>query len=229
MKNINQIIFAALLSSLAATPAVAAKIIRASGSVTPASAPAASAVTAAPANIVIASAPQAVSAAAQVASPPPPPPRVATPATSNSGFYVGAQLGDSTIGALLGYQFSKMYAMELTYDYVDPKYTPTTTLEKSRAGISGLALFPIKFNEMGPMAIYIKVGHGRTTEKLTVNDPGLGIPAFPATTTQTTTLTTGVTASAGAQVELSNNTRARLGVNYVGGDRSVTLAAIYKF
>ena len=218
MKNINQIIFAALLSSLAATPAVAAKIIRASGSVTPASA-----------NIVIASAPQAVSAAAQVASPPPPPPRVATPATSNSGFYVGAQLGDSTIGALLGYQFSKMYAMELTYDYVDPKYTPTTTLEKSRAGISGLALFPIKFNEMGPMAIYIKVGYGRTTEKLTVNDPGLGIPAFPATTTQTTTLTTGVTASAGAQVELSNNTRARLGVNYVGGDRSVTLAAIYKF
>jgi len=119
--------------------------------------------------------------------------------------------------------------MEASYDYVDPVYTPTTTLNTSRAGVSGLALFPIKFSEMGPMAIFIKAGYARTTDKYTVKDPGLGIPGFPATTTVTTTLTTGVTGGAGVQVDLSNNTTARLGANYVGGDRSVFLAALYKF
>lgn len=138
-------------------------------------------------------------------------------------------MGDSTIGALLGYQISRMYAMEISYDYVDPIYTATTSLKTSRASASGLALFPIKFSEMGPMAIFIKVGYTRTTDKYTVNDPGLGIPAFPATSTVTTTLKTGVSGGAGVQVDLSNNTTARLGGNYVGGDRSVYLAAIYKF
>lgn len=166
---------------------------------------------------------------ALAAAPTPAPARAAVAAPSSSGIYLGAQVGDSTIGAMLGYQLSKMYAMEVSYDYVDPKYTPTTSLETSRAGVSGLALFPIKFSEMGPMAIYIKVGYARTTEKYTVNDPGLGIPAFPATTTVTTTYKTGVTGGAGINVELSSNTIARLGGNYVGGDRSVYLAALYRF
>ena len=137
-------------------------------------------------------------------------------------------MGDSTIGAFLGYQISKMYAMEVSYDYVDPVRTPTTSLEVSRIGASGLAIFPIKFSEMGPMAIYIKVGYGRTTEKYTVNDPGTP-PFLPATSTVTTTIKTGVTGGAGVQVDLSTNSTARLGVNYVGGDRSVYLAAMYKF
>lgn len=136
-------------------------------------------------------------------------------------------MGNSTIGALLGYQISKMYALEISYDYVDTVRTPTTALEISRIGTSGLAIFPIKFSEMGPMAIYIKVGYGRTTEKYTVNEPAAG--PLPATSTVTTTIKTGVTGGAGVQVDLSSNTAARLGVNYVGGDRSVYLAAMYKF
>ena len=171
--------------------------------------------------------------AATPLAPPQPAPaaplRAAPAAASNAGLYLGAQLGDSTIGALLGYQLSRMYAMEVSYDYVDPKYTPTTSLQISRVGVSGQALFPLRFSEMGPMAIYIKVGYARTTEKYTVNDPGLGIPAFPATSTVTTTLKTGVTGGAGVQVDLSSNTSARIGGNYVGGDRSVYLAALYRF
>ena len=119
--------------------------------------------------------------------------------------------------------------MELSYDYVDPINTPNTTLEAYRIGASGLAMFPVKFSEMGPMAIYVKVGYARTSDKSTVTDPGLGIPGFPATTIVTTTIKTGVVAGAGAQVDLSNRTSARLGVNYVGSDRSVYLAALYKF
>jgi opacity protein-like surface antigen len=152
---------------------------------------------------------------------------VATPVAARTGAYLGAQLGDSTIGALLGYQLTKMFAMEIRYDYVDPVYTDTTSLKKSRGDVSGLAMFPIKFSEMGPMALYVKVGYELYTEKYTVNNPGVPVP--PATTTITTTHKTGVTGGAGVHVDLSDRTTARLGVNVSGSDRSVYLNAIYKF
>jgi len=221
------IIIATLLSIVFATPSFAARLIPASPS-TNTSQTAAPATTTQPARPVISATPVTVSPAR--AAP------VATPATArtspqpedHSAFYIGAQVGDSTIGALIGYQLSKMYAMEIAYDYVDPINQPNTTIEKSRVGLSALALFPVKFNALGPMAIYIKVGYGRTTEKTTVTDPGT--PGFiAASTTVTTKLTTGVTGGAGVQVDLSTSTAARLGVNYVGGDRSVYLAALYKF
>jgi len=228
-----QLILSAVLLSTVASPAMAAKIIPATPAPTTASTKPAAAVAAS------APAPTVFAAVTPVAVQPPPPaaaPVKPAPVTSSrSAFYVGASVGDSTIGVLMGYQISKMYAMELEYDYVDPIDTVeasggTTRLAKSRVGISGLALFPIKFSDMGPMAIYIKAGYAGTSEKYTVNDPGIpGFPAFPATTTVTTTVTTGVTGGAGVQVDLSNNSTARLGINYVGGDRSVYLAALYKF
>jgi hypothetical protein len=121
-----------------------------------------------------------------------------------------------------------MFSMEISYDYVDPVYGPTTKQERSRAGASGLAMFPLKFSEMGPMAIYIKVGYGRSTEKFTVNDPG-SPPLLPATTSVTTTSTTGVTGGAGIHVDLSSSASVRLGFNVVGSDKSTYLAAMYKF
>lgn len=158
-----------------------------------------------------------------------PSPARATPLTTgNSGLYIGAQLGDSTVGALLGYQLSRMFSMEISYDYVDPIYSPTSKRERSRVGASGLAMFPLKFSEMGPMALYVKVGYGRSTEKFTVNDPG-SPPLLPATSSITTTTTTGVTGGAGIHVDLSRSASARLGLNIVGSDRSTYLAAMYKF
>ena len=152
----------------------------------------------------------------------------AQPDANHSRFHAGVQLGDSSIGASLGYQISSMFAMELSYDYLDPKYTPTTLSETSRIGASGIALFPIKFSDMGPMAIFVRVGYARTTDKYTVNDPGLG-PGFPPTSTVTTTIKSGVQGGAGVQVDLSANTSARLGVHVVGTERSVYMAALYRF
>jgi len=229
-----QFFITALLFTILVTPALAARLIPATPSTdtsgtntsqttapAPAPQPVRPTITPAPA----ATAPAPVRPAQTAA---PAPARTAQAAEKNSAFYMGAQVGDSTIGAFLGYQLSKMYAMEIAYDYVDPIKQPNTTIEKSRIGMSGLALFPVKFSELGPMAIYIKVGYGRTTEKTTVTDPG--IPGFIApSTTVTTKLATGVTGGAGVQVDLSTNSTARLGVNYVGGDRSVYLAAMYKF
>lgn len=216
-----QLILATLLTLTLATPAIAARLIPAAEPVA-ASAPAPTTTPPAP----VAAQPIPARPSAAVAAPTVPA-RPSSATASHSGFYIGGQVGDSTIGALLGYQLNKMYAMEFSYDYVDPVRTVTTTLDISRVGLSGLALFPIKFSDMGPMAIFIKVGYGRTTEVYTVNEPAVG--ALPATTTVTTTLKTGVTGGTGVQVDLSQNSTARLGVNYVGGDRSVYLAAMYKF
>lgn len=230
-----QLLIASLLLSAVANQAYAAKVIPASNSNTtaassstaqtsPAVAPPPFANTA-PARTIVA-AETAPAAPARLA--PAAPTRPAPPAASNSGMYIGAQLGDSSVGALLGYQISRMFSMEISYDYVDPVYGPTTKQERSRAGASGLAMFPVKFSEMGPMAIYVKVGYGRSTERFTVNDPG-SPPLLPATTSVTTTSTTGVTGGAGIHVDLSNSALVRLGFNVVGSDRSTYLAAMYKF
>jgi opacity protein-like surface antigen len=185
------------------------------------------------------STPQRVTMAAAAATEPPAkaptpvPPAARAPAAGSiaTGFYFGAQLGDSSVGAVMGYQFTKMFGMEISYDYFDPIYTravTVTTAEKNRLGVSGLAMFPIKFSEMGPMALYVKVGYARTTDKLTTDDPGLP-PSIPASTFITTTSVTGVTGGAGIHVDISNSASVRLGVNVVGSERATYLAALYHF
>jgi len=187
-----------------------------------------------------------VIAATPVATPmatPTNPAPVATPATNptaaaaaaaataiGTGFYIGAQLGDSSVGAVMGYQFTKLFGMEISYDYFDPLYTravTTTTAEKNRLGASALAMFPMKFSEMGPMALYVKVGYARTTDKLTTDDPGLG--SIPPSTFITTTTKTGVTGGAGIHVDMSKSSTVRVGVNVVGVERTTYLAALYRF
>lgn len=131
----------------------------------------------------------------------------------------------------MGYQFTKMVGLEISYDYFDPVYTravTTTIAEKNRLGASMLAMFPVKFSEMGPMALYVKVGYARTTDKLTTDDPGLP-PSIPASTYITTTTKTGVTGGAGVHVDMSQSASVRLGVNVVGAERTTYLAALYRF
>ncbi len=176
-------------------------------------------------NIVVAAAPTPASAPA-----PRPAATAAAASGIDTGLYIGAQLGDSSVGAVMGHQFTKMFGMEISYDYFDPLYTravTTTIAEKNRLGASGLFMFPVKFSEMGPMALYVKVGYARTTDKLTTDDPGLG--SIPASTYITTTTVTGVTGGAGVHVDVSQSATARLGVNVVGSERATYLAVLYRF
>jgi opacity protein-like surface antigen len=169
---------------------------------------------------------------APVAAPATNPTAPASAATAiGTGFYIGAQLGDSSVGAVMGYQFTKLFGMEISYDYFDPLYTravTTTIAEKNRLGASALAMFPIKFSDMGPMALYVKFGYARTTDKVTTDDPGLP-PSIPASTYITTTTKTGVTGGAGIHVDMSKSATVRLGVNVVGTERTTYLAALYRF
>lgn len=216
-----QLLIAVSLFTAVASQAEAAKILPAS------SAPAPDAPTS--------SASRSVAAATPPAAAPAPPPRQAAPSAASSGidtgFYMGAQLGDSSVGAVMGYQFSKMIGMEISYDYFDPVYTravTTTIADKNRLGASMLAMFPIKFSEMGPMALYVKVGYARTTDKVTTDDPGLP-PSIPASTFITTTTKTGVTGGAGIHVDMSTSASVRVGVNVVGAEHTTYLAALYRF
>jgi len=228
MFTMKKITLATTLALLMTTQAQAAKLI-------PATTPAANN----PPTAVITAAPIATLAQATPipATTPTPRPTTAPAAASaatataiSTGFYMGAQLGDSSIGAVMGYQFTKLFGMEISYDYFDPLYTravTTTTAEKNRLGASALAMFPMKFSEMGPMALYVKVGYARTTDKLITDDPGLG--AIPPSTFVTTTTKTGVTGGAGIHVDMSKSSTVRLGVNVVGAERATYLAALYRF
>lgn len=197
----------------------------------PASAPSANSTS----NIVIAATPAPAPTPVTAPAPAPAPRPAAAPAPASNaidtGSYIGAQLGDSSVGLVLGYQFTKMFGMEISYDYFDPLYTravTTTTAEKNRLGASGLAMFPIKFSDMGPMALYVKVGYARTTDKSTTDDPGLP-PSIPASTFVTTTTKTGVTGGAGVHVDMSKSASVRLGINVVGNEHSTYLAVLYRF
>ena len=225
MFTMKKITLITTLTLLMTCQAQAAKFVSGSDSSTTTATPVSTARPASTSNVVV------------VAAPEPTPAPISRPVAHASatggidtGFYMGAQLGDSSIGAVMGYQFTKMFGMEVSYDYFDPKITKAITetiAEKSIAGASGLAMFPIKFSEMGPMALCVKVGYARTIDKLTTNDPGSG--ALAPSTFITTTTKTGVTGGAGIHVDMSQSASVRLGVSVVGDQRTTYLAALYRF
>ena len=155
------------------------------------------------------------------------PAKGAAPETSH-WLYVGAQLGDSIVGGLLGLQFTKIYSLEVRYDYVDPVIQPNNKVTASSTGAALVAMFPVKFRGIDPFFLFAKAGYERTQSKSTTSDPG--IPGlFPASTSVTNTVTNRATVGAGAQYDFTNNVSGRIGMNAIGSDHSVYLSAIYKF
>lgn len=149
---------------------------------------------------------------------------------TDTSYYLGAQLGDSSVGAVMGYQITKMFSMEVSYDYFDPIITQANTqtiADKNRWTASGLAKFPLKFSDMGPMSVFVNVGYARTTDKFTINDPGLG--AVAPSTVAILTRKKGVTGGFGIHVDISPKSSVRVGFNVVGADRTTSLVALYRF
>ena len=165
--------------------------------------------------------------AAIAAAPATLPAKGAAPETSH-WLYVGAQLGDSIVGGLLGLQFAKIYSLEIRYDYVDPVIQPNNKVTASSTGAALVAMFPVKFKGVDPFFLFAKAGYERTQSKSTASDPG--IPGlFPPSTSVTSTVTNRATVGAGAQYDFTNNVSGRIGINAIGSDHSVYLSAIYKF
>lgn len=143
--------------------------------------------------------------------------------------YVGGQLGDGIAGGLLGLQLNRSFALEARYDYIDTVNQPNTTTKSSIVGGAAIGMYPVKIGNLEqPLYLYGKAGYERKTTKTTTNDPG--IPGFyPATTTETKTLSKRVVIGAGVQYDFSSDLSGRIGANAVGHDHSVYIAAIYKF
>lgn len=165
---------------------------------------------------------------------------IETPALSNpavepkfSRIYLGAQLGDSIVGGLVGLQLSKMYSVEVRYDYVDTVYIPYSNTKSSNIGLSGVALFPLKLSDlklsdMEPFYVFAKAGYERSTVKTTVTDPGLGTPGFSPSSNTSTIVKGRLLIGGGAQYDFTNKFSGRVGVNFIGSDNSVYLTVLYK-
>lgn len=203
-----RIVIAALLTIISSSSALAAKVVAESN------VPTSTAATSTKAAHAVAAATPAPAPAASTNSAP--------AASNNSWVYIGAQFSDASAGGLVGYQFNKLLSMEISYDVVNPVNTSNTLHERSRYGASGVALFPIKFIEIGATSIYMKLGFGHSTDKLTVT-------TLPASTTITSTDKAGITGGAGVHVDLNRNISSRLGVNVIDTDKTIYLAAMYKF
>jgi hypothetical protein len=149
-------------------------------------------------------------------------------AEPNHWFYLGARLGDSTVGGLLGVQITKRYSLEFSYDYIDTVYQPNTTIKSSTAGAAAVGMFPVKFGDLDPFYIFAKAGYERTTTESTTINPG--IPGlFDATTTISTTIRKRPVVGVGAQYDFTRSFSGRIGKNALGNDKSFYIAAIYQF
>jgi hypothetical protein len=155
------------------------------------------------------------------------PPDTSPAAKVRPKLYAGTQLGDSIVGVLIGLQLNKKYAVEARYDYLDTLYLPNGNTKSSIISAAGIALFPLSLSNLEPFDLYAKVGYERNTLKTTVVDPG--IPPFPATTTTTTTVRGRVLLGGGIQYQFGDKVNGRVGMNFIGSDHSIYIAALYKF
>jgi hypothetical protein len=177
---------------------------------------------AAPASAATVAATPGTAAPTPVATPP------ARAADSNHWLYISAKLGDSTVGGLLGLQFTKRYSLEFNYDYIDSVYQPNYTVKSSTTGVAAVGMFPVKFGELDPFFIFAKAGYERNTTKATTFNPG--IPGLlVGSTTVSTTIRKRPVVGIGAQYDFTRNFSGRIGKNAVGTDHSVYIAAIYQF
>jgi hypothetical protein len=145
--------------------------------------------------------------------------------------YAGIQLDDTSLGGLLGYQIDKKYAVEVHYSRADSRISHAgLTVDSTIIGIGvvGIALFPMKLNDVLPYSLFAKAGYERTTNNETYSIPTsvtLTLPYNDNINTYKNQFIFG----GGAEYGFSKNVMGRLGVDFLGKDRSINLGAIYKF
>lgn len=143
--------------------------------------------------------------------------------------YAGTQIGDKSVGVLFGVPIDKRYAIEGTYSRSDSHIshagvTVDTTI--SSLGVTGNARFPMKLNEVLPYSLFVKAGWVRATNNETYTMPNTSaLPSSGRITSHKNQFIFG----GGAEYEFTKNISGRMGVDLVGKDKSINLAALYKF
>jgi hypothetical protein len=145
--------------------------------------------------------------------------------------YAGIHLDDTSVGALLGYQVSKKYAVEAHYSRSDSKISHAgVTVDSSITGVGivGIALFPMKLNDVLPYSLFAKAGFEHTTNNETYSIPTSVTLTLPYHSNIINRKNQSIFGG-GAEYDFSNKVMGRMGVDFLGKDRTINLAAIYKF
>jgi opacity protein-like surface antigen len=145
--------------------------------------------------------------------------------------YTGLQVGDSSVGILLGNQIDSKYAVEAHLSKFKSNITHagvTVDSAMTGLGVTGIARFPMKLNDLVPYSLFVKAGFERTTSNETYSIPTsvtLTLPYKDKISSSKNQFILG----GGAEFDFSKKVVARMGVDFIGKDKSINLAAIYKF
>ncbi|MFZ2161270.1 MAG: hypothetical protein WAW02_03545 [Sideroxyarcus sp.] len=145
--------------------------------------------------------------------------------------YAGVQIDDNSAGVLVGYPLNKKYAIEAHYTKSNSRIEHAgVTVDTSSTGIGivGIALFPMKLNDVMPYSLFVKGGYERTTSTESFSIPASITLILPYNDTITTHKNQ-VIFGGGAELDLAKNLTGRLGLDFLGNNRSIYLAAIFKF
>jgi opacity protein-like surface antigen len=150
---------------------------------------------------------------------------VATPAVAgDSPFYIGAEVGSDHFGALGGYKFDDMFAVEMNYNVFDDESVamPFVSIETEAwsFGVSGVGTFPIA--AVPGLSVFGKLGLERLEVEVTTKSDFFG-------TTTVSEDDIDFTASGGAQYEITSDFSVRAGIHFKGQADSVYANAIYTF
>jgi len=155
-----------------------------------------------------------------------------TPAfAANVPFYAGIQVDNTGAAALLGYQISKVYAVEVNYTRYDDHISHsgiTSDTGISAAGIAAIAMLPMKLSGGSPYFLFAKAGYERINKDETYTIPSsvtLTLPYSDFTSSSENRVVLG----GGAQYDLYPDMSGRVGIDFMGDRHSVYLGAIFKF
>ena len=145
--------------------------------------------------------------------------------------YAGIQIDDNSAGLLFGYPIGKTYAVEAHYSRSSSRIEHAgVTVDTSSTGIGivGIALFPMRLNDVLPYSLFLKGGYERTTNTDTCSIPTSATLTLPYNNTITSHKNQ-VLFGGGAELDLAKSLTGRLELDFLGNKRSINLAAIFKF
>ncbi len=148
-----------------------------------------------------------------------------------ASFYTGVQLDDTATGIMFGYQLDKTYAVELQYTEANSNITHAGIVvdtKSSAVGIVGVARFQMKLRNAMPYSLFVKAGYEHVTNTEDYSIPTTVTLTLPYNDTKTSNENR-LILGGGAEYEFTKNVVGRAGLDFHGTDRSIYLAAMYKF
>lgn len=145
--------------------------------------------------------------------------------------YAGIQVDNTSGTALLGYQISKMYAVEAHYTNSDTQIAHSGVTSNTKivgAGLAAIAMFPMKLDGGSPYFLFAKAGYARITKDETYSIPTSVTLTLPYNNSVSNTENR-IIFGGGAQYDFYQNVSGRVGIDIAGDKRSVYIGAILRF